>query len=270
MDTSGQEEVTDHGHNQDHQAEIDQNTVLSGVDHLLGGQLGGQHSRHQADVEVGEEGRQSLFLSQNGGIGNDRAVRDHQKHHVEHEGEGRPIDGIPDGKLLPFHLGVMNPAAGYADQSGYRNGKNREERGLATHVFLHLKTHIGSQRHADGYGKGKPADALCDFRPGQNVAGQRHSGGPADRIDGAHVQSDDDQCAKDGKGDKGREGQAEQRQKQQIDPIAVEVIQEITSHRAEQNGGNGHSRQYDSDFRASDADLLTINRDDGNGCVESC
>lgn len=85
MYAGGQEQIARHRDNEDHQTDIDQNAMLGGIDHFLGGQLRGQHTGNKADIEVREKGRQALFLCQNGGIGDNRAVRDHQKHHIEHK-----------------------------------------------------------------------------------------------------------------------------------------------------------------------------------------
>ncbi len=76
--------------------------------------------------------------------------------------------------------------------------------------------------------------------------------------------------AEGGKDHERREGQTEQGQKQQIHPVAVEVIQQISRHRTEQDGGHGHGREHDADPGAGDPDLLAVDGDDGDGCVKGC
>ena len=241
--------------------------MAAGVNQLLRGELGGQHSYYQADIEIGEEFHQTFFLGQNRGIGDNRSIGDHQKHHIKHEGKCGAVDGITNRELFPLHLGIADPAAGDTDQSSHRNGKNRQEGGLAAHVFLHLESHIGTQGHSNGDGKGKPANALCNLGAGQHVAGQRHGGETTYGIYSAHIQADDNQRAEYGKENKSRERQAEQRQKQQVYPIAVEVVQQISRHWAKEDRRHGHSGQHNADFRPGDSDFLAI---DGDGGVKSC
>lgn len=209
-----------------------------------------------------------FFLGQDGGIGDHGAVGNHQEHHVEHEGQSRGIDGVPQGELFPLYLGVLDAAAGHADEGCHRDAEDGEERGLAAEVVLHLNAHIGAHGHADGDGEGKAADALGDLVHRQHIAGQSHGGRAAHRVDGAHVEPHHDQQPEHRKGDEGREGQAEQGQKNQVYPVAVEVIQQIAGHGAEQNGGHRHGGEHDADFGAGDADFLAVYRDDGDGRVK--
>lgn len=105
MDAGGKEQVADHGDNEHRQAAVDQGLVPAAVDDLLGGQLGNQHACHQENVEIGQHAGEALFLGQDGGIGDHGAVGNHQEHHVEHEGQSRGIDGIPQGELFRCTLG---------------------------------------------------------------------------------------------------------------------------------------------------------------------
>lgn len=71
-----------------------------------------------------------------------------------------------------------------------------------------------------------------------------------------------------GESDKRRKGQTEQSQKQQIDPITVEVIQQIASDGTEQDGRDRHGGQHDPDFGTGDANLFAVDRDNGNACKQ--
>lgn len=205
MDAAVQEQIAEHGQNQHRQADVHQHTVPPRVDHLLGGQLGDQHARHQEDVEVGQEGRQAFLLGEDGGIGDHRTVGDHQEHHIEHEGQCRAVNGVPNGEFLPLYLGVPDTAAGYADQRGHGDAEDGPEGGGAAHVALHLQAHIGAHCHADGHGERKSADALGNFGNGQNVTCQGHGGGAAHRVHRAHIQTDHNERAEQG----GRPGMQE-------------------------------------------------------------
>ena len=55
-----------------------------------------------------------------------------------------------------------------------------------------------------------------------------------------------------------------------VDMVAVEVIQQIPCDRTKQDGRHGHCGQHDTDFRAGDADFLTIDGDNGDGCIKRC
>lgn len=103
----------------------------------------------------------------------------------------------------------------------------------------------------------------------QHVTGQRHGGRPAHRVYGTHVEPHDDQCAEERKGDERREGQAEQGQEQQIDPVPVEVVQQVTGHRTEQDGGHRHGGEHHAHPGPRDADLLAVDGNDGDGGIES-
>ena len=200
----------------------------------------------------------------------DRPVGDHEEHHVAHEGQGGLINGVLQGELLPLCLGILDPAAGDAHQGHHRDGKDRQERGLAVQVVLHLDAHIGAHRHADGDGEGKAADALGDLGGGEHVPGQGHGGRAADGVHRPHIQADDHQSPKYGKDQKGRKGQAEQSQEEQIDPVAVKIVQQIARHRPEEDGGQGHGGEDDAHPGAGDADFLTVDGDDGDGSVKGC
>ena len=176
MSASGQEQIAGHGQNQNHQADADQHAMVSSIDHLLGGQLGSQHADDQADVEVRQESGKSFFLCKDGRVGDYGAVGDHQEHHVEHEGQSRSVDGIADRELLALYLGILDAAAGHANQGGHRDAEDGHERGFAAQVALHLQAHEGTGGHADGNGKGEAADAFGDLFLGQHVTGQRHGG----------------------------------------------------------------------------------------------
>mgnify|MGYP000749663693 CR=1 FL=1 len=268
MYAGGEEKKTDHGENQYHQAGTDQNVVISPVDHVLSGQLGEQHAHHQADVEVGQIIHDALFLGQNGGIGDDRTVGNHQKHHVYHEWEGGTVDGFLDRKLLSFYFGIFHSAAGHADQSGYSNAEDGKEGRTAVHVALHLQPHKRSHRHTDGHGKGKTADTLGDLGDRQYITGQCHGGGAAHRVYHAHVEPHHNQQAKYREGKKGGEGQAEQGKKQQVYMVAIEVIQQIACHRSKQHRGHRHGGQDNAHLGPSDSDFLTVDGDNGNGGIK--
>lgn len=135
-------------------------------------------------------------------------------------------------------------------------------------MALDLQTHIGAYRHTDGNGKSKAADAFGDFGGRQYIAGQCHGCRTTYGINGAHVQSNHDQSAEQGEGNERREGKAEQGQKQQINPIAVKVIQRIPGHRTEQNGGYRHSRQDDANPGTGNPNLLAVDRDNGDGGIK--
>ena len=119
MGAAGQKQKAEHGEDQHHQTGIDQRAMPAGVDDLLGGCLGQQHPCYQTDVEVGQISHDILFLRQNGGVGDDCPVRDHQEHHVQHERDGGTVERLFEGELFPLHLGVLQTAAGYADQGSY-------------------------------------------------------------------------------------------------------------------------------------------------------
>lgn len=135
-------------------------------------------------------------------------------------------------------------------------------------MTLHLQAHIGAHRHADGYSERKPANALGDFGGGQNIARQRHGGGAAHRVHRAHIQTDDNERAEQGEGQECREGQAEQRQEHRIDPVAVEVVQQISGHRAEEDGGHRHGGKHNTHLGTGNADLLAVDGDDGDGRIK--
>lgn len=106
-------------------------------------------------------------------IGDHGTVRDHQEHHVEHEGESGTIDGITDRKLFALHFGITDTAAGNTDQSGNRNAEDSEKRCLAAHVILDLQPDIGADSHTDGNGEGEAADALGEIFCGGSTSPAR-------------------------------------------------------------------------------------------------
>ena len=180
------------------------------------------------------------------------------------------MNGVFERKLFPLYLGIADAAAGDADQGDNGDAENRQKRGLAAHVVLDLNADIRADRHADRHGEGKAANVLGDFGDRQHIACQRHRGRIAHGVHRAHVKANDNQRAEQRERDKAGKGQAEQRQKQQIDMIAVEVIQQTPCDRTKQDGRHGHCGQHDTDFRAGDADFLTIDGDNGDGCIKRC
>lgn len=197
------------------------------------------------------------------------SVRNHQKHHVEHERQCGRVNGIADRKLFAGDFRIPNTAAGNTDECGHRDAEDGQKRGLAAHVALYLQSHIGANSHADGYSEGKAADTFGDFLNGQNISSQCHGSRTTDRVYSAHIQPNDDQNPEDRKGDESRERKAKQSKEQQINPITVEVVQQIPGYRAEQDGGYRHSGENNPDFGPGDTDLLTVDGNDGDRCVES-
>ena len=103
---------------------------------------------------------------------------------------------------------------------------------------------------------------------GQYGPGQGHGGGTAHRIHHPHIQPHKNQGYKGREDNKGREGQAEQGQKDQIHMVAVEVIQQIARRRPEQNGGRRRGGEHDAHPGAGDANFLAVHRDDGDGGIK--
>ena len=136
------------------------------------------------------------------------------------------------------------------------------------YMALDLQTDVGTNSHADGNGKGESADTFRDFGCGQHIAGQCHGGGTAYGIDGTHIQTNHNQCCEKREGDEGRKGQAEQSKEQQIYTVPVKIIQQISGKRTEENGGNRHGSQNDTNTGTGDSYLLAVDRNDGNGGVE--
>lgn len=131
-------QITDHGHDQKDKTDIHQDAVATGVNHLLGGQLGNQHSGDQENVEVRQKCAQSFFLGEDGGVGNHGAIWNHKKHHVEHKRKCRSVNGIAQRKLFPGGFGVADAAAGNADQRRHRDPKDGHKGSLAVHMALNL------------------------------------------------------------------------------------------------------------------------------------
>ena len=144
-------------------------------------------------------GGKALLLGQDGGIGDDRPIGDHQKHHVEHERQCGRVNGIADRKLFAGDFRIPNTAAGNTDECGHRDAEDGQKRGLAAHVALYLQSHIGANSHADGYSEGKAADTFGDFLNGQNISSQCHGSRTTDRVYSAHIQPNDDQNPEDRK-----------------------------------------------------------------------
>ena len=187
--------------------------MFAGINHFLCRNFRQQHTDHKANIEVRKKRHEIFFLRQNGRVCDDCPVRNHEESHVEHKGQCGIIDGIFDGEFFPFYFGIFDSAAGYANQSNDGNGKDCQERSLAVQMVLYLNAHIRTYCHTNGNGECKSADAFRNFCGRQYIAGKCHCGRTADRIYSAHIQTDDNQSAKNGECDKAGKCQTEQSQK---------------------------------------------------------
>ena len=190
--------------------------MMSRINRFLGRQFGAQHSGHQTDIKIRQHAAQVLLLRQNGRIGNHRSVRNHKKCHVKRKRKRRPVKRLPQRKRPALFFRVSDSDERKENQRRNGHGKNGQKCRPAAHAVLNLYADERTERHSDGNGQRKAADAFGHRKRRQHIAGQCHGSGSADRINGPHKKPDRHQKSENRKNDKRGKGKRKKSQKNKV------------------------------------------------------
>ena len=161
--------------------------MLAGVNHFLGKKLSCKHSCDQYDIKIWQNIHPLFFISEDGRVCDNGAIRYHKKGHINQKRVCRFIESVPDRKAFPFDFRIFDPAKKQSCQSTQRENKYAYKGCLRMHIILHLNSDKRPQSHTNRYGKSESVNSRSDHIPWQQIAGQSHSCRAAHRVNRAHI-----------------------------------------------------------------------------------